>query len=172
MCWVVGFRGLWRPLDEKQGFPTNNSPLAPRSKFPVTGKALLGRSALQFSLSPWRESASLAQNPRRAKNLHRWLSRMPRTAVPTWGPRLPGGGRGFGILLWLPDGKKINSGAASLQSSYIGRLCPPSPFSRDARPGTEPRASMQMLSGALALGSLGLRPGGKNFLKEGLGLEV
>ena len=28
-CRVVGPRGLCRPLDEKQGFPTNTSPLAP-----------------------------------------------------------------------------------------------------------------------------------------------
>ena len=28
-CRVVGPRGLCRPLDEKQGFPTNTSPFAP-----------------------------------------------------------------------------------------------------------------------------------------------
>ena len=46
-CRVVGPRGLCRPLDEKQGFPTNTSPLAPfkgcskagqRATFRVSGQ--------------------------------------------------------------------------------------------------------------------------------------
>ena len=38
-CRVVGPRGLYRPLDEKQGFPTNTSPLAPCQACSKAGQA-------------------------------------------------------------------------------------------------------------------------------------
>ena len=57
--------------------------------------------------------------------------------------------------IFLNKGREVIRGAASLQSSCTGRLHPPSPCCRDARPGaSEPRAPMQMVSGAL--GSLGV----------------
>ena len=38
-CRIVGPRGLCRPLDEKQGFPTNNLALAPCQKTAGQGRA-------------------------------------------------------------------------------------------------------------------------------------
>ena len=54
-------------------------------------------------------------------------------------------------------------GAASLQSSYTGRFCPPSPSCRDARPGASVGASSALANGQRR---------SRQFRVEGLGLRV
>ena len=57
------------------------------------------------------------------------------TKMTVWGPSL------------LPDGREVIRGAASLQSSYTGRLYPPSPSCRDAPPGASVGASSAHANG-------------------------
>ena len=55
-------------------------------------------------------------------------------------------GRGFGVLLYCLTAGKVIRGAASLRSPYTGRLYPPSPCCRDARPGASVGASSAALA--------------------------
>ena len=76
-CRVVGPRGLCRPLDEKQGLPTNTSPLAP----------CLGCSKAEQSRTTFREEAG-GLLPRRI-----WAGASILEGIGGWG-----GGGGFLFL--------------------------------------------------------------------------
>ena len=147
-CRVVGFRGLCRPLDEKQGFPTNTSPLAPCQGCSKAEQSRTtsckGQGRFSCGVAPsdrprkffWRKLAGSVPGPAQKTpspgNLPAWRPRPPWRYPPdhprqtqkstslamvvVWGPSL------------LPNGREVNGGAGPLQSSYTGRLYPPSPF--------------------------------------------
>ena len=130
-CRVVG------PLDEKQGLPTNTSPLAPckgcskagqetgqAQKAPVPGicqpdppeitpqtqscqKCVFWR----LFVENWR--GRLLDRPRRPRPPGICQPGAPDPLGGVWGPSL------------LPNSREVNGG---LQSPYTGRLYPPSPF--------------------------------------------
>ena len=110
-CRVVGPRGLCRPLDEKQGLPTNTSPLAPckgcskagknnfsrlrqgwrgRPPRPVSGICQVGGQRIAAPSDRPRRSgapdppAGTPRPPKLPRPLGPWI-------LPGWGPRPPWG---------------------------------------------------------------------------------
>ena len=135
-CRVVGPRGLCRPLDEKQ--TTWPSRPVKATRCANTGQRRAGQCRALFGKeanSPGPggpaslEFASRCTPPDPPKK-HR-----PRRRWWVWGSSL------------LPNGKEVIRGAASLQSSCTGRLYPPSPCCRDARPGASVGASSAHANG-------------------------
>ena len=106
-CRVVGLRGLCRPLDERQRFPTNNPPLTPCE---------VVRSVNTYPARKAPPKKAFKDRPSRPSGR---LLRVGEPKISKEGIN----GHGFGPSL-LPDGRKV----ISLQSSSTERLYPPSPF--------------------------------------------
>ena len=193
-CRVVGPRGLCRPLDEKQGFPTNTSPLAPCqgcSKaehkagrlFEARQASTAGRQPFFAGSPPSLKPVSLEhQDGQVAPHIGSHWVRRPRAPgiCQAGAPDPPGKTKKLHWCgIWgpslLPNGKR--------SMAVLGHFSPPIPggFTLPHRsdetlgrgPRSEPRAPMQMVSGALGtlgLGGLGFR--GLELRVEGLGFRV
>ena len=126
-CRVVGPRGLCRPLDEKQGFPTNTSPLAPCqgcSKAWQSGRARQSRAGHLRTGQGYRDQRRGQQI--RGVASSNWPRRFRRYFLDPQNCQKKCGLRKIG-------------GVAP--SDRPGRLYPPSPSCRDARPGASVGAS-------------------------------
>ena len=168
-CRVVGPRGLCRPLDEKQRFPTRNSLLTPckgRSKFPVTAGVATARLEVNLSLKE-------ALEPRLLGGVLGGLGG-------------PGSQDPLGLICRPPPPKSdqslVNGGVYCLTAEKSGRrhYSPriwggfALPHHSDETLGrglrSEPRAPMQMVGGILD--SLGFRVWGLGFVVWGAGFGV
>ena len=146
-CRVVGPRGLCRPLDEKQ---VSNKQPGPRA-LSGQGRAGQGRAgAGQERPDP--------QHPRCLE----FASLGPQTPleVPLQTPQKStdhANGGGFGVLLYCLTAKKSFAGRRHYSPRVPGGFTLPhrAVGTLGRGPRSEPRAPMQMVSGAL--GSLGLR---------------
>ena len=130
-CRVVGPRGLCRPLDEKQGSPTNTSPVRVARKQSTKQDDFLRRGGGFLPRRIWAGAGQAGQHsrpatlfcgvapvlraPGRAGRPLALGQEAPRPwNLPGWGPR-------------PPLGRPKNPNGAGLSSS-TGRLYPPSPF--------------------------------------------
>ena len=179
---VVGPRGLCRPLDEKQRLPTNTSPLAPCEGCSKAGQRTTSRvsrtgdRAGQVGCRTFGED--LAGSPLRTGP--GGPGSLESTSL---GPRLgPGSLESASLGPQTPLGvpPQVSRTDSKRSIARLGHYSPriPGGFTLPHRsdgtlgrgPRSEPRAPMQMVSGAL--GSLGFRVWGLGFRVWGLGFGV
>ena len=159
-CRVVGPRGLCRPLDEKQGFPTNTSPLTLLGLLESRAKGDFSRfRAGQAGSAKGRPGQQAGDRAEEGRAKQAYSEEIGGVALsdPPRKPRVPGICQpGAQTPLEVPCLGGRNR-AKSLQSSYTGGFTSlhRSDETLGRGPRSKPRAPMQMVSGAL--GSLGLR---------------
>ena len=129
-CRVVGPRGLCRPLDEKHGFPLNNPHLAP-CKGRTKWQTIAGRLGRQAG----RQAGRAGRAGGRAGKGGPWPDQND----------INGGE--FGVLLYCLTAERSFAGRRHYRPRIPGRLYPPSPCCRDARPGASVGASSAHANG-------------------------